>query len=104
MAKWARIQDGKVVETTDIDPAGRFHSSLVWVGCDETVDQHYTYDGKKFTAPPPPPETTAADLAPGGTLDGLTAEEVQAFEDLAATINSNAAALRAATSTEVTNV
>lgn len=27
---WARIQDGRVAETTSVDPAGRFHPSVVW--------------------------------------------------------------------------
>lgn len=29
---WARIENGLVAEITDIDPAGRFHHSLTWVG------------------------------------------------------------------------
>lgn len=32
---WARVEDGIVVELTDIDPAGRFHESLVWVPCSD---------------------------------------------------------------------
>lgn len=28
---WARIEGNRVAEITDIDPAGRFHSSLIWV-------------------------------------------------------------------------
>lgn len=102
MSKWARIQDGVVAETTDINPEGRFHPSLVWVVCGDGVGHNYTYDGKKFTAPPPPPPTTAVDLAPGRSLDGLTAEEIKGLEDLATIINTNADALRQAT--EVTNV
>lgn len=31
---WARIENGAVAEVTDIDPAGRFHPSLVWVQFD----------------------------------------------------------------------
>lgn len=30
---WARLELGKIVELTDIDPAGRFHPDLVWVPC-----------------------------------------------------------------------
>ena len=101
MAKWARIENGRVMETTDLDPEGRFHPSLVWVACADEIDQHYTYDGTTFTAPPPPPPTTAQDLAPGRSLEGLTAEEIAAFEALAHTINTNADALRSAM--EVTN-
>ena len=29
--KWARLDGNRVIETTDIDPAGRFHPSLIWV-------------------------------------------------------------------------
>lgn len=28
--KWARLDGNRVIETTDIDPAGRFHPSLMW--------------------------------------------------------------------------
>lgn len=30
---WARIENDSVAELTDIDPDGRFHSSLHWVAC-----------------------------------------------------------------------
>lgn len=36
---WARLDSGKVVELTDIDPVGRFHHALVWVACDVGVRQ-----------------------------------------------------------------
>lgn len=100
MAKWARVQDGKVAEVTDIDPEGRFHPSLIWVECPEEVDQFWSFDGKKFTAPPPPPPITAESLAPGFTLEGLTDEEIAAFEALAAQLNSDPSALLEATTGE----
>ncbi len=28
--KWARLDGNRVIETTDIDPEGRFHPSLMW--------------------------------------------------------------------------
>jgi hypothetical protein len=34
---WSRIENGLVAEVTDIDPDGRFHSSLHWVACPENV-------------------------------------------------------------------
>lgn len=67
------------------------------MSCDEAIDQHFTYDGTTFVAPPPPPLTTAQDLAPGRTLEGLTAEEIAAFEALADQINTNLDAVREAT-------
>jgi hypothetical protein len=45
---WALVIDGEVREVTDIDPQGRFHSSLVWVACDESVEPGYLYDGQSF--------------------------------------------------------
>lgn len=104
MTKWARIEDGKVMETTDLDPTGRFHPSLVWVSCDDSVDQHYTYNGSTFAPPPPPPPTTAQDLAPGRTLEGLSADEIASFEALAQMINSNLEAVRQATQGVTDNV
>lgn len=101
MSKWARLVDGRVVETTDIDPTGRFHESIVWTACGDEVEQNYTFNGTVFAPPAPPPLTTAVDLAPGRTLEGLTPEEVASFEELANIINTNAEALR--TATENTN-
>lgn len=34
---WARIENDTVVELTGIDPAGRFHPSLVWMPCGSEV-------------------------------------------------------------------
>jgi hypothetical protein len=48
---WARIEDGTVAEITNIDPAGRFHPSLVWVTCNSEVEPGWLYDGAAFTAP-----------------------------------------------------
>lgn len=97
MTKWARIENDRVMETTDIDPSGRFHPSLVWVQCDDNIDQHYTYVDGVFTEPPPLPKTTAADLAPGRTLEGLSAAEIAEFEALADVLNNNHDALIQAT-------
>lgn len=100
MAKWAHIRDGVVVEVTDVDPKGRFHPDFLWVECPDEVDQFYSFDGKDFTPPPPPAPISAASLAPGFTLDGLTKEEIAAFEALAAQLNSDPSALLEATTGE----
>lgn len=50
---WARIENNVVAEVTDIDPAGRFHPSLIWVECTTDVQQNWLYDGKKFSPPAP---------------------------------------------------
>lgn len=48
---WALIVDGAVREVTEIDPAGRFHPSLTWVGCDAEVAPGDRYDGGAFGPP-----------------------------------------------------
>src|SRR5690554_5368777 len=48
---WARIEGDRVAEITDIDPAGRFHPSLVWVECGAEVQTGWTYDGEEFAPP-----------------------------------------------------
>ena len=48
---WARIDNGAVAEITDLDPAGRFHPSLLWVGCDADVAPGDRYDGGAFEPP-----------------------------------------------------
>lgn len=49
---WARIENGTVVELTDIDPAGRFHPSFVWVVCDESVSPGMQYADGEFSPAP----------------------------------------------------
>lgn len=46
--KWARFNGNRVIETTEIDPAGRFHASLIWesVPCDVTPNS--TRDGDRW--------------------------------------------------------
>lgn len=46
---WARIESGRVTELTDIDPEGRFHESLVWIDCDNTITPGMNYDGSTFS-------------------------------------------------------
>jgi len=54
---WALIINGVVAETTDIDPAGRFHPNFQWVECPEYVKQGWRYDGESFFAPTDNQET-----------------------------------------------
>lgn len=61
MTMWALIQNGAVLETTDIDPAGRFHSGLKWVPCGAEVGQRWLFAGGVFSAP----EVDVDDLALG---------------------------------------
>jgi hypothetical protein len=68
--------------------------------CPDDVDQFYTFDGETFTPPPPPPPITAESLAPGRTLEGLTKDEIAAFEALAAQLNQNPEAVTSATTAE----
>lgn len=58
MAKWARIEDGAVAETTIIDPSGRFHTSLVWVPCADSVVVGMAYANGTFGEP-----STTVDIA-----------------------------------------
>ena len=48
---WALVIDDIVIERTEIDPAGRFHESLIWVECTESVVPGWTYMNGKFSAP-----------------------------------------------------
>lgn len=50
---WARIEENTVVEKTDIDPEGRFHSSLVWVACSADTELGMRYQDEEFHAQPP---------------------------------------------------
>lgn len=40
---WARIQDGRCVEFTTLDPAGRFHPDLRWVEVPADLEDPVTY-------------------------------------------------------------
>lgn len=51
---WARIDGDRAAEITDIDPTGRFHPSLLWVTCDETVQPGDIYGNGEFSKPAPP--------------------------------------------------
>ncbi|WP_460077064.1 phage tail assembly chaperone [Pseudomonas sp. H2_C01] len=48
---WARIESGTVVETTDIDPADRFHPDLIWQACPTDVGPGWTVEDDQFAPP-----------------------------------------------------
>ena len=47
--KYARIENNTVCELIDFEPEGKFHSSLIWVACDEGIQEGWIYDGEYFT-------------------------------------------------------
>ncbi len=55
--KYARIEDGYVLEVIDFDPAGKFHPAIIWQEVpDDVVAGATTEDGVNFTPPPDMPE------------------------------------------------
>lgn len=73
MSNWAHMVGNSVIETTDIDPVGRYHPSLVWVPCGPDVMGGWTYNNGTFAAPveAPAPPPTAADILAGKIAAGL---------------------------------
>lgn len=70
--RYARIENNEVREIGIFDSIeGRFHPSLVWVGCGDAVVPGWTYDGSVFSPPPESPEATQKRLtdAVQGKLD-----------------------------------
>lgn len=63
--KFARIQNGKVFETINFPPDGKFHPSLTWVEVPDEVEQHWTKepDGT-FKAPEQTVEVESEQLLP----------------------------------------
>ncbi|CEE93300.1 Phage domain protein (modular protein) [Xenorhabdus nematophila str. Anatoliense] len=49
--RWARLEDDIVMELTDIDPTGRFHPLLIWVGCPAETRTGCRYENGKFIQP-----------------------------------------------------
>lgn len=56
---WARIDNDVVAETTETDPTGRFHRSILWVPADANVRVGWSYVDGQFMSPP---EATLEDL------------------------------------------
>lgn len=48
---WARLENSEVVELINFDPAGKFHLSLIWKECNDTVKQGWKYVDGKFEEP-----------------------------------------------------
>ena len=53
---WARIENDRVAEITDIDPLGRFHPSIEWVECNVAVEVGHYYSDGKFSKPTSEPQ------------------------------------------------
>lgn len=49
--RYARIENEAVVEFIDFDPTDKFHPSLVWISCDETVEIGWSYVDGVFSEP-----------------------------------------------------
>jgi hypothetical protein len=57
---WARIENGTVIETTDVDPMERFHPDLMWLACPTDTRPDWTaVDGNFF----PPPAAAPSEQA-----------------------------------------
>ncbi|KIR18960.1 hypothetical protein PFLU4_05390 [Pseudomonas fluorescens] len=48
---WALIQEGVVLETTDVDPTERFHPDLSWVACPADVKPDWLVSDGEFVPP-----------------------------------------------------
>lgn len=84
MSKWARINDGRVAEITNIDPAGRFHPSIQWVAFDgrKSVSVGWAYDGSKFSEPTPEPDQTIEDWRKNASVTSRQGEQQLIIADL----------------------
>lgn len=49
MTMWALVQDGVVVETTNVDPEGRYHPDLKWRACPDQVRSGWLYSNGSFS-------------------------------------------------------
>lgn len=50
---WARIEENKVEEVTEINPEGRFHPSLIWKECPADTQQGDLYIDGEFIVQSP---------------------------------------------------
>ncbi len=60
--RYARIENSRVAEVIDFDPAGLYHPSLVWVECGLDVQTGWTCSGGVFAAPAAPAAPGPAEL------------------------------------------
>ncbi|WLH11671.1 phage tail assembly chaperone [Pseudomonas hefeiensis] len=45
---WALVQEGVVLETTDVDPEGRYHPDLKWRSCAVQVQTGWLFENEVF--------------------------------------------------------
>ena len=65
MSKYARIENGQVMEIIDFNPTGKFAPDFVFVACDDTVGERDSYNEvtgefTKFVMPEPEAPTIEA--------------------------------------------
>lgn len=73
---WARVENNVVVERVGYDPTNSHPESTLWVSCDDTVQDGWTYANGKFSPPNiiEPPITPK--LAPEFVGLGLSEEAI----------------------------
>lgn len=83
--KWARVDNGIVVEFTDVDPAGRFVQEIVdqFHTCSDDVEQGWTFENETFSKLVSPAQQI---ITP--STDPNTADMWQALLDLSAQVES----------------
>lgn len=59
---WARIENGSVVETTDLDPSERFHPDLLWRACPSDVRPGWAIIDGGFSPSPVQTSTEQAEV------------------------------------------
>ena len=93
MPNWIRLDNDRVVETTDTDPKGRFHPDLKWTKASASVQAGMVKqaDGS-FAFPEPAPEnvisatlTSATPLTKLAFMNRFTMEELAAIYTAAKT-------------------
>lgn len=79
---WALIEDSKVIEITNLDPAGRFHPSLVWLACTPEVAVGWNFGNGRFTPPEEEKIITPLSCSPAQGLVALFALQRITEEDV----------------------
>lgn len=68
---WARIEKNVVMETTEVDPSGRYYEALDWIACCDDVMPGWVVSGNNIT-PPSATEVSPEDSAQARLSDCLT--------------------------------
>ncbi|MDR4125580.1 hypothetical protein [Yanghanlia caeni] len=86
MPKWIRLDNDRVVETTDTDPKGRFHPDLKWIKAATSVEEGMVKqaDGSYAFPEPAPENAIAATPTPSTPLTKLAFMNRFTMEELAA--------------------